>query len=715
MIDVREDGGVDLINVEAMIPGRGPEVLGYGYVPARDDDANPWFTVKLPDIEDGAELRLAIHGIATGSAGSPDGQPPISDALRLLNKPSGGRGEGRIWTVSRAARSLTYDYFTADQPIPIDVVSTLWTSRREGSILYPAEQGSDGGTLPTVKLDVSYLKEDNGKPALPVQLKLTLAHMPGDNPVTDTKFDVFTVPAASSVELFLRSERGALAGRQNKAELLLRHSDGPKSLYLPEEEEDTDDTHSYAGTEDTSAPRAPSQDVSLGFDYLDRIIISSVPPVSFQVNHVDKGLLPCSAAGSVALIYLHNGELAVDEGGLSERLFPKEQGEGSHDVFMIEMERFDYRADPSDLANASEISLLHYAEVVRGISDAYGAGAGRLLPLDFQDFAASPSYFALVANMPRVENLTELIEALSFGGDALGEAEKVGHLARGLIEDLCESDPDDPRMKRLALWAEHARDNTEGWKFVPVALHQKVRDGVCAGLDFGASGLGMFIDFVSRPRNADLIADTADLADQLTNVGALPLEHSAQFTSVREMQKRLNLLDDIAETVDETVQRAERTLAVASLDPHDMQDRLADLAEFRPVRRQRSQNRAVRFIAEKIRGLLSPIVLGNMEVKPDTLVDTLSNYFFERVRKDFEIVEGIVSRGYLDPIPEKIVELGTHGMGERPVDGFRRPLTPEQQDWLFGESPKATGLAEEWRLRLREDYQTHNQARPDSG
>ena len=43
-------------------------------------------------------------------------------------------------------------------------------------------------------------------------------------------------------------------------------------------------------------------------------------------------------------------------------------------------------------------------------------------------------------------------------------------------------------------------------------------------------------------------------------------------------------------------------------------------------------------------------------------------------------------------------------MGERPADGFRLPLTPEQQDWLFGDQPKGTGLAEEWRRRLREDY-----------
>lgn len=666
-----EDGVFDLIQVERHQPrGAGQRILGYGSL---SDNELGYVTFRLPEVPEGHDLRLLVQAFwAPGTARNHGLGRTTNEPLRLVNgTPPADLAETRIWTIFRGQDVLVADRFPHYETPPLDPVSDLWASTRNGNSLYPAYRARAQKTLQTIRMKLACRKDESGKLALPVQFDFRLSQVPTDHPRTDAKLTVYTLDADNQVLPLLCDREGHVIKRENEKDVTVR-TDGEVEFTVPPKVE------------------AGSDPNGTFIDYLDRIIIECRSPVSFLIEQEGTDARRLDSNGVCALLYAGDGKVVEDRAGILEKLVEIDIRPENREVFLIEMRAHEHIIDPADLGTATEITLLTFARTFQEIQ--YRYDAAQLLPLYFGDYTEAPCYFGLLADCPRVQDLAGLSRAIGVG---LDEAERVGHLALRLLRDSLVSDANSVEARRIDLWAKDQLNQGVGWRIVPVALRDDIRGGVAAGLDWLDIELGVYIDLVSQPN----IDDLKTLSDTLTDLGVLPLEMSKQFTPAEEAEVRLGQLRDLEATVVELIAEAEHDLELEQTDRRSSPSITEVLQNQTPGRRG-LRKRTLEFFKDRLSALDFDLRLGREPLGNDRVIEILAAYFLDRVRHDCDMIEGIIKRGYPDALPYQLSK--PDSLSSQPKPPRPQPLTDDQDIWLFGNNHSRPALVERWRIHVRE-------------
>lgn len=704
-----DDVVFDLVEVKTHPAGGQQRILGCGtwsFENLDDLDVDhvsrqrlDYIVVPLPEISKGDKLRIVVDAFARpGDLGSPDHHVEV---LQLVNSAPDVHVETVNWTIVQTSLGLAFDLYSPSEAPADGNVANVWASSCRGGVsLYPAYHAIAKGTLPRVRLDVKFEKDEDGNILFPMRLQLLITPFSlaaGE----EVAILIYSLNADSQVQPLLTNNIEHVFESANETAVkVVGDRDDAQEAYVPL-------LHENNG-------RNTIRDISTGpgvwLDHLDRIVIKANPPVSFMLQIEDGTLETLNSTGTCAFAYIASGKIKEDGGALVDRL---RDLEGSSDVsaaFLNHMADFGYQIDPGDLNTASEITLLAHAEVRRYIQGRYGAAAGSLLPADFQDYTAAPGFFGLAAVCARIEDLSELNSRLFEDGRDLGEAERVGHLAWGLLRDMLTADDGDPAVGRLQVWASEQLLQQAGWNIIPAVVMEDVRRGISAGLTWRPTELGGFIDFVRRPSNEDLIADMSTLLDTLTDLSVLPLDADKQLVRTSDARKRLDELKKLSHEFTDLIEEAERELGLNDIDrPRPREELLSDVRSEQYRHPKRLRGRVAALFKERLTVIDAELHFDGEALDLDKAWDVLAAHFLSRIDEDCDQIEGIIECGYADPVPGQLLSIDkpSGGIQSRPS----RPLAPEQQSWLFDDVVRHPPLVEDWRRQLREDYEKANQSR----
>lgn len=699
------DVPLDLVQLEAHRRGSAPVLLGCGSLMA-----GPGFlVVRLPEIPDGEDLRLLVQAFPPVSEDA-TAHPPHAQSLVLANVSPPERAEAMLWTVIETVDGLFLWPFPPDEPAPDRMVSSLWTSRMQGITLYPATRGGEANARPLVRITARARRDDADRIIHPPVFDFDFECQPSGPLLHETTLTLRTLSANQDVMPLLVNRRGHVVQRRNEVSLRLAQ-DRPATATVPQPMPATDVPSVWSDTDDSEPPATDR------VDYLDRILIEAPIPVDYQLRVEDGPTTPLEAHGSCALIYLGDGRLVEDTGGLVDRLTRGSEDRSWLDTFLQAMERHDDRIAATDCEAASEILVLAMTLISRFIRSTYDAASVRLLPHDTHDFLAAPSYFGLIAASPRVARIGRFIQELSRGGRDQSEAEKAGRFAlEGLFSEK-EAAVDSSDQRRLRLFATHKIHDGLGWDVVPLTLRADIRAAVAAGVAWDGPAIGELIDFLSLRRNEPALAELAEINDLLTGLGALPLELDAQIITAPFIDDQLHALAKMQAGLRQVIGRAESSLdlgtgadvsATANAEGKD------DAAVLRRVLTETAAPRhgfpaqAYDFFVRRVAQIGKTEITGALWiVMPDidAVSERLASHFLHRVAADCDIIDGFVRNGYRNPLEPEHAP-GLH-FAEAGTMTFRHPLAQAEQDWLYGEE-RHPQIVEHWRQVIRSDYESQN-------
>lgn len=690
----------DLIQIEQLERPGSIKVLGQGVL---DDNPVGVVAFALPDVDDDAPLRLMVQAFPSDASG-PHTQS-YSRNLRLSNGAPTERAQTNYWLLFRDVHGINLSII-GDEASPPDVVSNVWASAMEGETLFPAETTLGGGVFPTAGLQIDYEKGDDGRAVIPVRFKMTFDQMEHAATPAEAQLNVYTLSANGDVLALLGDQKGHVVTRSNPSKIELK-SGQAESLYIP----DFPDVEApHAATLAAPNPEVSADEPPLvHLDYLDRIVIDSYPPLSFQMRVSDGRPERLQNTGQVALVYAANGRIVEDTGALISKLFGHISDVAPETAFAVQMQLHDHYLSASDLAAASEPSLWLYSEVSSAIASRYDAAASRLKPFDIGEYLAAPSFFGLLASGQKLENLGGLTRALNSAAGAASERDRAGALGLNLIFATEKEANASASSQRIALWAAAQSENDQGWALIAPATREDVKRGLAAGLTWAGTDLGGFIHFLSQGSADILVGELTALRNELTVIGVLPMSMSAQFCDVTEAASRLEELTEIKDEIADLVLSVEDELRLhVPGEPALRLDRLEVLAQVDGAS-TRGLLKSVRdLFRSQIERILRGFDVSSDALDLDALKHTLASFFLDRIRDDVVTINEIVRKGYENPIPHNVIDLPS-GFAEA-KSYFRRPLEPDEQTWLFGTPGDRPVLVEEWRMRLRESYESFNSA-----
>ncbi len=703
LVAPEQPGDFDLVLVELRSRSGAREVLGHGSL---GDSPTDILAFRLPDVDQDEPLRLMVQAFPSRDRAREVNS--FSRNLRLAPGSPSERGDTKLWVICRYVDYLGLSIFDQSEVAPPDVVSNVWASAMEGDMLFPAVPRVGSGLLPTAQLQVDYERDDTGHAILPARFKLDFDQVDGNTTPAEARLHIYTLSANGDVLPLLGDVDGHIPARSNYLEKELKQGQ-PVTIYVP----DLPEARESPLNEDFEMDRDALQTIAY-LDYLDRLVIDSYPPLSFEMRIAGGRPQKLTNAGQVVLVYATNGRLVEDEGALVEKLYGRLEEKAPETVFTIQMQEHGHVLSRSDLTAASEPVLWLYSEVLGSIEAHYNAAAANLKPFDFEEYLSAPGYFGLLSSGKPQEYLSELTRKLGELSSEATEVDRVGYLLGVSLLSASEREVSKaPAHKRLEHWTTCKITEGKGWALVPAAMRSDVRRGLAAGLAWHGSDLGGFIYFLSQPHAEAMISELREVRDELTKVGVLPMTMQAQFTDYGGARARLGELRHLRDEVYEFIQQVEHELQLQAAGARPLcLNNIQDLAASEEFLVRGFFRTVEALFNSKIEKMSHDFVAEGLELDLNKLNKTLARFFMRSVRHDIELITGIVQSGYENPIEDNVVDLQT---AADPASMYRRPLTAEQQTWLFEEQGEGPPLVEIWRERLRKSYENYNAATKSSG